>query len=169
VPPIDDRTSNRNYQKPNIANSLADDVTRLRAALDAIDADINSGASVTRSSASATINLSNGTSGTTIITLPKTCIVNSIQADKAALVILYSSASAATADAGRTWATVAPTAGAGVIAQVTLAAAGTQKLDPSASAVNQESSPSTSYTIRVRNDGTTGNVVIAIAYVILQP
>lgn len=43
MPPIDDRTTNRNYQKPNAANTLADDVARLRAALDAIDADIGSG------------------------------------------------------------------------------------------------------------------------------
>ncbi len=38
--PTDDRTSNRNYQKPSPDNQLADDVLRLRAALDAIDADI---------------------------------------------------------------------------------------------------------------------------------
>jgi hypothetical protein len=45
VPPIDDRTTYKNYQKPNQANSLADDVARLRAALDAIDADINAAGS----------------------------------------------------------------------------------------------------------------------------
>jgi hypothetical protein len=38
--PIDDRTTNRSYQLPNFANLLADDVTRLRAALQSIDADI---------------------------------------------------------------------------------------------------------------------------------
>jgi hypothetical protein len=42
MPPIDDRTSFRNYQKPNPANTLAEDVVRLRAALDAIDEDIPS-------------------------------------------------------------------------------------------------------------------------------
>lgn len=40
MPPVDDRTPYRSYQKPNAANTLADDVARLRAALDAIDADI---------------------------------------------------------------------------------------------------------------------------------
>ncbi len=35
--PIDDRTSTQNYPKPNIANTLADDVGRLRTALDDID------------------------------------------------------------------------------------------------------------------------------------
>lgn len=38
--PIDDRTTNRNYQLPNAGNFLADDVARLRAALTAIDADV---------------------------------------------------------------------------------------------------------------------------------
>lgn len=40
MPPIDDRTTNRNYQKPNAANTLADDVTRLRSAFDSIDTDV---------------------------------------------------------------------------------------------------------------------------------
>jgi hypothetical protein len=40
MPPVDDRTLYRSYQKPNAANTLADDVARLRAALDAIDDDI---------------------------------------------------------------------------------------------------------------------------------
>ncbi len=38
--PIDDRTTNRNYQLPNAGNQLSDDVARLRAALQAIDADV---------------------------------------------------------------------------------------------------------------------------------
>lgn len=38
--PIDDRTTNRSYQLPNADNQLADDVARLRAALQSIDADI---------------------------------------------------------------------------------------------------------------------------------
>lgn len=38
--PIDDRTTNRAYQLPNVGNYLGDDVARLRAALAAIDADI---------------------------------------------------------------------------------------------------------------------------------
>jgi hypothetical protein len=38
--PIDDRTSTQNYPKPNIANTLADDVGRLRTALDDIDEDM---------------------------------------------------------------------------------------------------------------------------------
>jgi hypothetical protein len=38
--PIDDRTSTQSYPKPNIANTLADDVGRLRTALDDIDADM---------------------------------------------------------------------------------------------------------------------------------
>lgn len=39
--PTDDRTPNRNYQKPSTSNQLADDVLRLRAALDAIDTDVD--------------------------------------------------------------------------------------------------------------------------------
>lgn len=38
--PIDDRTANRNYKLPNAGNFLADDVARLRDALNAIDADV---------------------------------------------------------------------------------------------------------------------------------
>lgn len=38
--PIDDRTTNRSYQLPNAGNQLIEDVARLRAALQAIDADI---------------------------------------------------------------------------------------------------------------------------------
>lgn len=38
--PINDTTTNRAYQKPNAANALSDDVTRLRSALDAIDTDM---------------------------------------------------------------------------------------------------------------------------------
>jgi hypothetical protein len=40
--PVNDTTANRAYQKPNIANTLADDVGRLRSALDAIDTDMAS-------------------------------------------------------------------------------------------------------------------------------
>lgn len=39
--PVNDTTSNRGYQKPNIANTLADDVGRLRSALDSIDGDVH--------------------------------------------------------------------------------------------------------------------------------
>lgn len=38
--PIDDRTTNRSYKLPNPGNFLADDVARLRDALNAIDADV---------------------------------------------------------------------------------------------------------------------------------
>jgi microcystin-dependent protein len=38
--PIDDRTTNRSYQLPNAGNLLVEDVARLRAALQAIDADV---------------------------------------------------------------------------------------------------------------------------------
>jgi hypothetical protein len=40
MPIIDDRTTNRNYAKPNALNNLSDDVTRIRSALDEIDASI---------------------------------------------------------------------------------------------------------------------------------
>ena len=45
--PVNDTTSSRGYQKPNIANQLSDDVGRLRSALDAIDTDIAGKASST--------------------------------------------------------------------------------------------------------------------------
>jgi len=40
MPPIDDRTTNKSYAKPNALNNLSDDVTRISNALDDIDADI---------------------------------------------------------------------------------------------------------------------------------
>ena len=39
--PINDVTATQGFQKPNAANLLSEDVTRLRAALDALDAEIN--------------------------------------------------------------------------------------------------------------------------------
>lgn len=38
--PVNDTTTNQGYEKPNIANTLAYDVGRLRSALDAIDVDV---------------------------------------------------------------------------------------------------------------------------------
>lgn len=38
--PIDDRTTSRNYAKPNATNLLSEDVARLREALDSIDTDV---------------------------------------------------------------------------------------------------------------------------------
>lgn len=38
--PITDTTTNRAYQKPNIANALSDDVARIRSGLDSIDTDM---------------------------------------------------------------------------------------------------------------------------------
>lgn len=38
--PVNDITASRGYQKPNSANTLAYDVSRIRAALDAIDSDM---------------------------------------------------------------------------------------------------------------------------------
>lgn len=38
--PVNDTTTSRGYQKPNIANTLSDDVGRLRTALDSIDTDV---------------------------------------------------------------------------------------------------------------------------------
>jgi hypothetical protein len=41
MPPINDVTATQGFQKPNAANLLSEDVVRLRAALDALDAEIN--------------------------------------------------------------------------------------------------------------------------------
>jgi hypothetical protein len=38
--PVNNRTSNRNYAKPNVANLLSEDVVRLSEALDSIDTDV---------------------------------------------------------------------------------------------------------------------------------
>lgn len=60
--PIDDRTTNRSYKLPNAGNYLADDVLRLRDALNAIDADVY--ARYTKTEVDALIaNLINGAPG----------------------------------------------------------------------------------------------------------
>jgi hypothetical protein len=41
MPPINDVTATQGFQKPNAANLLSEDVVRLRAALDALDTEIN--------------------------------------------------------------------------------------------------------------------------------
>jgi hypothetical protein len=69
--PIDDRTSTQNYPKPNIANTLADDVGRLRTALDDIDADMAAKAPLlpiaeTQSVISSNYEISTGSNGLSV-------------------------------------------------------------------------------------------------------
>jgi hypothetical protein len=129
---------------------------------------VASGATAGRTTASSSITLSNGAAGTGTITLSKSALLFSIESNKAALIIIYSSAAAASADNSRTWATTPPTPGSGVIAQVTLTGAGVIQLDPVASAVNRESTPSNDYTYRVVNNDTTGAVNLIMGYTGLE-
>jgi len=76
--PITDTTTNRAYQKPNIANALSDDVSRIRTALDSIDTDVSAvytagGFSVTTTAVSKTLanrERCTVTAATQTITLP---------------------------------------------------------------------------------------------------
>jgi hypothetical protein len=56
----------------------------------------------------------------------------------------------------------------GVVAQVTLGSAGTQQLDPVPTVINRETVPSATYTIRVTNNGASGNVTVTMGYVGLE-
>jgi hypothetical protein len=126
-----------------------------------------SGAGISRSTSNVTSSITSGATSILTITLPKSCLVYSIASDKAARIVLYSTAAAATADAGRSPST-APTAGTGVISQVTLAAAGTQQLDPVATAQNRETSPSNTYSLSVTNNGATGSITVTLGYLSLE-
>lgn len=64
--PVNDTTSNRGYQKPNIANTLADDVGRIRSALDAIDSDMATSLAVVA------IDGGNFANGSSLVTLATT-------------------------------------------------------------------------------------------------
>jgi hypothetical protein len=121
----------------------------------------------TRNTASALINLNSGASGTVTIVLAKSCLVYSIQSDKAARVVLYSSAAMAAADATRLL-DVPAVAGFGVVGEVILAAPGVQQLDPVDIAINRETVPSSTYTIRVTNNGASGDVNVTIAFLTLE-
>jgi hypothetical protein len=121
----------------------------------------------TRNTASALINLNSGASGTVTIVLAKSCLVYSIQSDKAARVVLYSSAAMAAADATRL-PDVPAVAGFGVIGEAILAVPGVQQLDPVDIAINRETVPSSTYTIRVTNNGASGDVNVTIAFLTLE-
>jgi hypothetical protein len=125
------------------------------------------GASLSRGSANTTVTVAAAATATNTITLPKSCTISSIETDKAATVVLYSSAAAATADAGRDL-TTSPTAGTGVVCQITRIAGGVTELDPIPVLMNRESTPNNTYTVRVKNNAGTADVVVTIDYLSLD-
>lgn len=126
------------------------------------------GGGLSRASASVTLSgVANGATATGTITLPKGCVLLSVQLSRAGWLRLYSSAAASTADAARAR-TTAPAQGAGVVADPILAAAGTLELEPTITAANRESPATTSYPLRFTNDGTTGDVTITLSYLLLE-
>jgi hypothetical protein len=109
--PVDDRTTNRNYQLPSAANFLGDDVLRLRAALASIDADIH--ARYTKSETEALINgVINGAPGA-LNTLQELAAALGNDANFAATVINALAAKAPLDSPSFTGTPSAPTPGAG--------------------------------------------------------
>lgn len=121
----------------------------------------------TRSSSNVTATINSGATSILNITLPKSCLVYSMASDKAARIVLYSSAAAATADASRLI-TDPPIAGTGVVAESILTVAGTQQLDPVNIAINRETSPSNTYSLSVTNNGASGSITVTLGYLSLE-
>lgn len=126
------------------------------------------GATIFRSStAFTTSSIASGATATGTITLPKSCVLLSIQLSRESWFRLYNTANASTADALRIR-TDDPQPGQGVITEVIAASAGTTVLAPTVNANNMEATPSTDYPYRITNDGASGTITITVTYLSLE-
>jgi len=131
--------------------------------------DPQSGGVVQRSTASVTLTaLAGGATGTGTITLPRACTILSIETNRAGWVRLYDSAAASAADASRLR-TADPGPDDGVIAEVITTGAATAVPSNKPIAANAETTPTTSYPVRVTNDGATGDFTVTITHIQIQP
>lgn len=120
-----------------------------------------------RGSASVTITAGAGETVTGAISLPRACHILSILSSRPAWVRIYNSNAAAAADAARPRGTP-PGLGAGVIADPVLPAEQSVNLEPVLCAVNRETTPTNSYPVRATNDGVSGDIVLAMSYLLLE-
>jgi hypothetical protein len=111
-----------------------------------------------------TVTVAAAATATDTIALAKTFQPISIGTDGAAWVRLYSSAAASAADSSRL-ATQDPAAGAGIILEVTTTGAQVIGLTPTAPGSSTESTPGTSFPIRVTNNGGGSSITVTITYV----
>lgn len=118
-------------------------------------------------SASTSLALSAGATGTTSITLPRTAILKRIVVSQAAWVRLYNSIAARNADSTRPI-NIAPTAGSGVLLEVAVGTSTDLSLSPNPSAVNAEAPTTTSYPVRLTNNGATNTITITLYYLPLE-
>ncbi len=126
------------------------------------------GAAIFRSSTAVTtasINASATATGT--ITLPKGCVLLSIQVSRACWLRIYNRDAALTADASRVR-TDDPPPARGVITEIIATGASTTVLAPTVNANNMEATPTTSYPYRVTNDGASGTITITVNYLSLE-
>lgn len=126
------------------------------------------GSSVARGSVSASYIINAGATGIFDITLPKSCLINKITIDKAAWFRLYNSNTARSDDTFRER-TTDPTGASGVIFEVISTTSQTFSLSPIPSAINNQSTVSNTYPVRITNDAATANISITIDYLELEP
>lgn len=122
-------------------------------------------ASLPRATASyTTASLANAASETGTITLAKTYRLLRITTDRAARVRLYTTAAKRTADAARAIG-VDPTGDHGVVLDyVTTASVLAADLSPVPGGANLETSPSSSISLAITNQGTTGTVTVTFTF-----
>lgn len=111
--------------------------------------------------------LANSATGTESIALAKSCLIISVETNKAGWVRIYSSVANRTADSGRDRAND-PGVEAGLVAEVIHA--GSDVTTPSIPSVasNAEDPVTTSFAVSAVNDGTTGDYIITVTYLPLE-
>ena len=122
-----------------------------------------------RTSANATTgSIANDASADLTIVAAKTYVLQKIQTDKAAWVVLYTDATARTADSARNI-TTDPNPGSGVIAEVITTGAQTQVITPGTIGWNNDGTPGTDAYLKVVNkSGATGTVQVTLHFLQLE-
>lgn len=148
----------------HVATFMVDNKGRLTAASNVALAGLASRATVTLTSGSLANNaVENGT-----VTLAKSSLLHSIEADRACRVVFYSTDAARTADAGRALGTPAAP-GLGVLAEFAFSAADTIDCGPRPLLANGDSSPTTSVYYALTNlSGATSTVALTLVHLKLE-
>lgn len=122
---------------------------------------------LTLNTSSATVSVAPGATASGTITLPKMFIIVAIESDKAAWLRIYAKNATVALDASRTRAQ-APQRNIGVIADPVFTGAEKIWWDPAESYGSQESPSSTTYPIKITNDGASADVTITVSYYTLE-
>ena len=123
----------------------------------------------TRTTANGTTSsIANDASADLTIVAAKTYVLQKIQTDKAAWVVLYTDGSARTADSARNI-TTDPNPGSGVIAEVITTGAQTQVITPGTIGWNNDGTPGTDAYLKVVNkSGATGTVQVTLHFLQIE-